>query len=257
MSSDSGPKRDHLDDARRRLQAASASLSEFRRMSGAAAETGEGSEAACVGLRAALRQARQALDERAREAEGLRRRLAQWELICSRKDAAGPDEAALDSAALAERARQAEADSARILRATAEETAALKGRLTLLQAEIVRVDSLRRKAEESVRQAEESKRSLEEALRRELREANGAIDRAAAEAGAREARAQSEVQAVQRRMEAALSRIEMLEREWRVEREKSRAERERLAASLQRAAAVHAALRRELREANARQPPGA
>ena len=243
-----------LDDARGRLRAAAICLADFRRESGQAEAAPAGGDIGSVGLTAALRQTRQALEDRSREAESLRQRVAELERRCEEASRRADEPAPPGAQA---RAQRAEEDSARILRATAEETGALKGRLTLLQSEVVRVESLRRKADEAAQQAEHSKRSLEDVLRRELREANAAVDRASSEAGAREARAQVEVQAVQRRMEAALTRIEMLEREWRVEREKSRAERERLAASLQRAAAVHASLRKELAETNERalRPP--
>ncbi|UPT72653.1 MAG: hypothetical protein M0D55_11905 [Elusimicrobiota bacterium] len=128
------------------------------------------------------------------------------------------------------------------------ETAALSGRLSIQQAELVRLSALRRKAEEAVEQGELTRRDVEEALRRDLRATHSALDRAAAEAGAREARAQADIQGLTRRLEAALTRTEQVSREHQAERERWRVERSRLASSLQRAAAVHAALRREIAE---------
>jgi len=238
-----------IDDARRRLEEASRSAKQFRRVGGAEEEELSSETAGAEGLRAALEQARRALEERSRELESTRLRARELERereewLRRAGETFSPD--------AVERARRAEEEAEGLRRGSAEETSALKGRLTLLQAEIVRVEALRGKAEEGVQQADRSRRSLEEALRRELREANGAVDRAASAAGAREARSQAEVRAVERRLEAALERLELLERDRRVEREKFRAERERLAASLQRAAAAQAALRKELSESEAR-----
>lgn len=253
MSRDATPPRHTPDDARSRLAAAARCLADFRRAAGLEEAAPAGEPIGSVGLQAALRHTRQALENREREAESLRRRIA--ELERQREDAARV--AAGSSAAGAQASARLSAEEApRGGRAAAEEMAELKGRIMLLQAEVVRVESLRRKADEAVQQADQSKRSITETLRRNLREANSAVDRAASEAGAREARAQAEMLALQRRMEAALTRIELLEREWRVEREKYRVERERLGASLQRAAAVHASLRKELAEAQReRRPP--
>jgi signal transduction histidine kinase len=232
-----------LDDARRRLEDAARGLESLRRATGgepaspAEVETG-------TGLRAALEQSRRALEDRSRELELAKARVRELERerveLMAR---AGPTDAAL-----AERARRAEDELQRARAALTQENAALSGRSSLLQAEIVRLESLRRKAEEAAQNAESSRHGVEETLRRELRDAHAAVDRAAVEAGAREARTQAEVQAVQRRLEAALNRLQTVERDRRVEHEKVRAERERLAVALQRAAAAHAALRKELQQ---------
>jgi signal transduction histidine kinase len=233
-----------LDDARRRLEDASRGLEALRRASGAEPRSpAEGAEEA-AGLRAALEQSRRALEDRSRELESAKARVRELE----RERAEAPPRAPSADPALEERARRAEEELLRARAAFTQENAGLSGRASLLQAEMVRLESLRRKAEEAAQNAETSRHGVEETLRRELRDAHAAVDRAAVEAGAREARAQAEVQAVQRRLEAALNRLQQLERDRRVEHEKLRAERERLAAALQRAAAAHAALRREVLE---------
>jgi len=235
-----------LDDARRRLEDAARGLEALRRASGAEPSGGGSGDAeAAAGLRAALEQSRRALEDRSRELEDAKARVRELE---RERVALMAREAAPDAPALEERARRAEEELQRARAAFAQENAGLSGRASLLQAEMVRLESLRRKAEEAAQNAETSKRGVEETLRRELRDAHAAVDRAAVEAGAREARAQADVQAVQRRLEAALNRLQQVERERRVEHERLRGERERLATALQRAAAAHAALRRELLE---------
>ena len=104
----------------------------------------------------------------------------------------------------------------------------MNGRLSMQQAEFVRLNSLRRKAEEAVSQSELTRRDVEEALRRDLRSGHSALDRAAAEAGSREARAQSDILGLTRRLEAALTRAEQLSREQQLERDRWRAERANL-----------------------------
>lgn len=232
-----------VDDARRRLESASSALSEFRRLSGAPDPNEAGDAAAATGLRAALEQARAALEERSRDLELSRARVADLERALDAARAAAP---VPDSPTALDRARRAEEEARHARESAAEELGGLKGRLSLQQAELVRLEALRRKAEEASHQAEQSRRSVEETLRRELRSAHAALDRSASEAGGREARAQSDAQSLQRRLDAALARLEQVQREQRVDRENRRAERERLAAALQRAAAVNASLRREL-----------
>lgn len=235
------------DDARRRLEGAARTLGELSRFGGEAAPDPASEAAVASGLRAALAAARGALEEKARELESARLRARALERErdeLSKRLAAIPLSAPEPGAE--ERARRAEDEAKRAREDSAREAASLGGRVALLQAEIVRLESLRRKAEDGVVQAELSRRSVEQALRGELREAHAATDRAAADAGARDARAAAEASALQRRLEAALKRIEQLERERRVERDKARAERERLASLLQRGAAAQAALRRDL-----------
>ena len=230
-----------LEDARKSLDAAAAALAALRRESGGPGEAVEG-----AGLRAALDAARRALEDKARELEAARMRVAELERerveLLARSSGARPDEG------LAERAQKAEADAMRVKQAAAADAAAMNGRLSIQQAEFVRLNSLRRKAEEAVEQNELTRRDVEDALRRDLRTVHAALDRAAAEAGSREARAQADIQGLTRRLEAALTRTEQLSREQQGERERWRVERERLASTLQRASAVHAALRRVIAE---------
>ena len=68
-----------LDDARGRLRAAAICLADFRRESGQAEAAPAGGDIGSVGLTAALRQTRQALEDRSREAESLRQRVAELE----------------------------------------------------------------------------------------------------------------------------------------------------------------------------------
>ncbi len=233
------------EDARRGLQDASQALSALRQESGAAGAP-EGEAAAAAGLRAALDAARKALEEKARALESSEVRLRELERTVDELRRAAtvprPDPDA------SERVRRAESETVKARQAAAAEAASLNGRLSLQGAELVRLDTLRRKAEEAVKESELTRRQVEEALRREIRSAHAALDRAAAEAGAREARVQADVQGLQRRLDAMLTRTDQLSREQRVERERWRNERERLAATLQRASAVHASLRRELVE---------
>ena len=232
-----------LEEARRGLERAARGLEALRLAAGLKSTTEENPAPAAAGLRAALEQSRRALEERARELEAARMRIKDLESALS-----APAAAAAPDTDAALRAVRAEEELRRARASLAQENASLAGRASLLQAELVRLETLRRKAEEAAQESERGRRGVEETLRRDLRDAHAAIDRAAVEAGAREARAQAEVQAVQRRLEAALNRLRQLERERRVEGEKVRAERERLAAALQRAAAVNAALRRELKD---------
>ncbi len=234
-----------FDDARGRFEDAAQALNALRREAGEP-ETPEGEQAAAAGLRAALEAARRALEDQSRARAAAEARVRELERerdeLLRSAATAKPDPAA------AEKAQKAESELLALKRQTAAEGAALNGRLSLQQAEMVRLDSLRRKAEESVQQAELTRRQVEESLRREIRSAHAALDRAAAEAGAREARVQTDIQGLQRRLDAALTRTEQLSREQRVERERWRGERERLASTLQRASAVHASLRREIAE---------
>jgi Asp/Glu/hydantoin racemase len=231
-----------LDDARRSLDAAALALAAMRRESGAPQEAAEGA----AGLRAALDAARRSLEDKARELEAAQARVRELERereeLLARSVGARPDPG------LAERAQRAEAEAMKVKQAAAAEAAAMNGRLSIQQAEFVRLNSLRRKAEEAVEQSELTRREVEDALRRDLRSVHAALDRAAAEAGSREARAQSDIQGLTRRLEAALTRTEQLSREQQGERDRWRVERTRLAATLQRASAVHAALRRVIAE---------
>ncbi len=243
------------DDARRGIEAASQALARLRRDSGAEEQAPEGEASSAAGLRAALDAARRALEDKAREFESAQARVR--ELERERTEMLAQSAGARSDPALAERAQRAEAEVLKIKQALAAETAAMNGRLSMQQAEFVRLNSLRRKAEEAASQSELTRRDVEEALRRDLRAVHSALDRAAAEAGAREARVQSDIQGLTRRLEAALTRAEQLSREQQLERDRWRAERGRLAITLQRASAVNASLRRELSDLRRSLNPGA
>lgn len=243
------------DEARRGIEAASQALSRLRRESGAEEAPAAGDAAAAAGLRAALDAARRALEDKARDLESARARVR--ELEREREGLLDRCAVVLPDPGLAERAQRAEAEAMKVKQAAAAEAAAMNGRLSIQQAEFVRLNALRRKAEEAVEQSELTRRDVEEALRRDLRAGHSALDHAAAEAGAREARAQSDISGLTRRLEAALTRAEQLSREQQAERERWRAERTRLASTLQRASAVHASLRRELSELRGGPAPAA
>lgn len=231
------------DDARRGLEAASSALSRLREESGAEAPLlpTAGEAAAVAGLRAALDATRRALEDKARDLEASRARVKELEAersaLLDRAAGPRPD---------AERVQRAEAEAAKAKQSAAEEAAAMNGRLSIQQAEFVRLNALRRKAEAAVEQSELTRREVEDALRRDLRTVHASLDRSAAEAGAREARAQADIQSLTRRLEAALTRADQVLREQQTERDRWRGERNRLITALQRAGAVHASLRREL-----------
>lgn len=230
-----------IEEARRSLQGAALALAAMRRESGAPGPAADPS-----GLSAALDAARRALEDKARELEAARARVRELERerteLLARSEGARPDPD------LAERVQKAEAEAMKAKQAAAAEAAAMSGRLSIQQAEFVRLNSLRRKAEEAVEQSELTRREVEDALRRDLRSVHAALDRAAAEAGAREARAQADIQGLTRRLEAALTRAEQLSREQQTERDRWRAERERMTMTIRRASAVSASLRREIAE---------
>lgn len=231
------------DDARRGLDAAGEALSRLRRETGAEEGSPEAEASGTASLRAALDAARRSLEAKSRDLEAAQARVRELE----RERAGLLDRAPGEpDAGLAERAKAAEAEAMKVRQAAAAEAAAMNGRLALQQAEFVRLNALRRKAEAAVEQGELTRREVEDALRRELRTTHSALDRAAAEAGAREARAQDDIKGLTRRLESALTRTEGLSREQQAERDRWRAERTRLVATLQRASAVHATLRREL-----------
>lgn len=236
-----------LDDARRSLDAAAAALAALRRESGGAPAEAAAA-AAGGGLRAALDAARRSLEDKSRALESAETRVRELEREREELLERGGGGRTDPNPELVERARRAEAEALKAKQGFAAEAAAMNGRLSIQQAEFVRLNSLRRKAEEAVEQSELTRREVEEALRRDLRSVHAALDRAAAEAGAREARAQSDIQGLTRRLESALARAEQLSREQHGERERWRVERSRLAATLQRSSAVQAALRREIAE---------
>lgn len=242
--------------ARHGLDEAAAFLESFRREAGveSAPETAAARGAAETSLRAALEAARARLEELARDLEAERERarpLREEAERLRRELAARPEPGA------AETARAEAEERARRVRAELEaRCASLEERLTLAGAERVRVESLRRKAEQGAAEAEGARRSIEDALRRELRTAHAALDRAAAEAGAREAKAKGEIDPLRARLESALLRLEQLERERRAETAQAKAavaaaalEARQSEEAVGRAQAVTASLRRDLEAA--------
>lgn len=234
------------DEARRGIEAASRALFRLRRESGADENAPAGDAAAAAGLRAALAAARRALEDKARELEAALLRVR--ELERERVELLALSTGARPDPSLVERAQRAEAELLKVKQTSAAELATINGRLSIQQAEFIRLNSLRRKAEQSAEQSEMARRDVEEALRRDLRTAHAALDQASAEAGSREARAQSDIQGLTKRLELALTRAEQLSADQHVERERWRIERTRLSATLQRSSAVQAALRRVIDE---------
>jgi signal transduction histidine kinase len=134
------------------------------------------------------------------EESGKRERQARLELADARTQAhARPSEEA--AAAPDERAAQLQA-----------RLSSAEGRLALMRAEIVRVETLRAKADDAVAAAEASKRAIESALRHDLRAANAALDRAAAEGGALEGKGRLEINALREQLAQAERRAEQRER---------------------------------------------
>lgn len=240
--------------ARRGLDEAAGFLDAYRREAGVepAPDLSEAARGAAeASLRAALEAARERIETLSREgansraeaaaaraeAERLRRELEK------RPEPGAPEAARAEAEEQARKARQD----------LEARCASLEERLTLMGAERVRVESLRRKAEQGAAESEAARRAIEDALRRELRGAHAALDRAAAEAGAREAKARADIDPLRTRLENTLLRLEQLERERSGEQAKVRAQV--AAAALEarhaeeetgRAQAVSASLRREL-----------
>ena len=113
----------------------------------------------------------------------------------------------------------------------------------------MRLEKLRRASDQATADAEAQGRAVAEALRGELRAAHAALDRAAVEAGAAEAKARSEVEPVLKRLEAATARVQALERERRLEQARGTGESTAIATELSRAQAVSASLRQQAADA--------
>ncbi len=240
--------------ARHGLDEAAAFLDAFRREAGVEpapdlTETARG--AAEASLRAALEAARGRVEELSREAAERRE-----EAMAARAEAEAlrRELAKRPPSGAPEQARAEAEEEARKSRLELEaRCASLEERLTLMGAERVRLESLRRKAEQGAAESDGARRAIEDALRRELRSAHAALDRAAAEAGAREAKAKADVDPLRARLETSLLRLEQLERERRVESSQARAsvasaaqEARHAEEEAGRAHAVTASLRREL-----------
>ncbi len=239
------PRRDPLEEARRRLDEAAGALDGMRRVTGEDAEPGvrSGESASESVRREALAAAR----------EDLRRMAAELEIARARGEAL-QDELGRLRGELAERPKAHELTEARAAgelsasRRAAElasQVAGLKERVALLSAEHVRLESLRRKAEAVAAEAEASRRSLEETLRRDLRATHGALDRAAAEAGARDAKAVTDIEELRKRLDHALNRLQRDGREDLLRKQKI-VEETSYKGDFEAASAVIASLRGEL-----------
>jgi len=240
------PRRDPLEEARRRLDAAAGALDDLRRFSGAGETPAAPLVPASEGVRReALAFAREELRRLSAELEASR---AQGAALLEELGRLRSELAERPTARDLEEARaEGAADSGRRAAELARQVVGLKERVSLLSAEHVRLETLRRKAEAAGSDAEASRRSMEQALRRDLLAAHAELDRAAAESGTREAKAVSEVDALRKRLDQALGRIhrDELERRQALEAVPS------LRADFEAASAVIASLRRELSEQRA------
>ncbi|MBI4060245.1 MAG: hypothetical protein HY403_02325 [Elusimicrobia bacterium] len=203
------PRRDLLAQARRALDEAAGALVGMRRLAGAA-EPSEAPAASWSAGRSAVAAAREEARRLAAELENAR---AQGGALLSE---IARLRAELEARPTAERLLEAraagESDAARRAAESAREVVALRERVALLSAERVRLETLRSRAESFGAESESSRRLLEETLRRDLRAAHAALDRAAAEAGTRDARAIGEIQEMRARLDQALGRLQRGER---------------------------------------------
>lgn len=234
------------DVARRRLGEAADAAAEFRRLAGLPPDAEAPSTAWRVPAEASVRAALEAAHARAGELE--------QQLVEARRaaEAAAAENRVLAKSLESEAAGAADAERIRVRAAEVEARAvSLKERATLMEAEFVRLESLRRKAERDAADAEAAGHSVEESLRHELRKANAALDRAAVESGALEARAKSDGESLRARLDSATSRLQALERERRLEIARGSGDASAVQAELQRALAVAVALRQEAAAARA------
>ncbi len=200
------PRRDPLEEARRRLNEAAGALDGMRRLTGAPAAPEAPAGSASEGVRReALAAAREDLRRMAADLEAARARAA---TLLEEMGRLRGELAARPTARELEEARAAsESDAVRRAAELAAQVVGLKERLALLSAEHVRLETLRRKAEASGADSEASRRSLEETLRRDLRATHASLDRAAAESGTREAKAVTEIEEMRKRLDQALNRL--------------------------------------------------
>jgi signal transduction histidine kinase len=205
-----------LSRGREHLDAAGETLARLRQVAGlppADAPGAAGLRAAGAAVEAALETARARLADLSDELRSERARAEAGEADNRRLQEeleARPGEEALEAAR--DQARQ-EALGQRAELET--RVRILTERLTLLQAELVRLESLRRKAELAVSDGEKSRRAVEETLRRELRQAHAALDSAAAAAGAREGQVRADIESMHARLDAASQRLQEVEKERR------------------------------------------
>lgn len=235
------PRRDLLDDARRRLDEAAGALDDIRRLTGAVPASAAPAVSASERVRSeALAAARDDLRRMAADLEAARARGAGLlkEIGCLREELAARPTAR----DLAEAQTSAESDAARRAAELGKQVTVLKERVSLLSAEHVRLEALRRKAESFGADSEASRRSLEETLRRDLLAAHAALDRAAAESGVRDAKAVTEIGEMRKRLDQGLSRLHRED----LARKQASAEEPQLKADFEAAQAVIASLRREL-----------
>lgn len=200
---------------RERLDAAGESLARMRQEAGlpASDDAAAGRRAMGSALEAALQAARERLKELTAELDVAR---ARAESVEEENRRLLSELEARPSAEALESARELAREEERRQRAELEtRVRILVERLTLHQAELVRLESLRRKAELAVSDGEKSRRAVEEALRRELRQAHAALDSASAAAGAREGQVRADIEGMHARLDAATKRLQEVEKERR------------------------------------------
>lgn len=240
------PRRDSLDSARRRLDEAAGALDDLRRLTGVAPAPDAPGASASERVRSeALASARDELRRAAGELEAARARGVELlsEVGRLREElAARPTVRDLEEARLS-----SDSEAARRAAELAGQVSGLKERVSLLSAEHVRLETLRRKAETSGADAVAARKTLEETLRRDLLAAHGALDRAAAESGIRDAKAVTEIGEMRKRLDLALNRLHRED----LARKQASAEEPQLKDDLEAAHAVIVALRRELSELRA------
>ncbi len=243
------PKRNSFEEARRKLGEAASVLDGMHRLNGEeAAPVASALSASESVRREALSAARDDLRRMAAELETARARSA---TLLSEVDRLREELAARPTAHdLLEAKTAGESNAARRAAEMTEQVVGLKERVALLSAEHVRLEAVRRKAEEFGANAESSRRSLEEALRRDLRAAHSALDRAAAESGIRDAKAVTEIAEMRKRLDHALGRLQREDREDSTRKQKS-AEESSLRGDLEASSTMVAAVRRELEEQRA------
>jgi len=240
----SPPRRDPLEDARRSLDAAAGALDGLRRLTVSAEPAGAALPAPAAESikREALAASREDLRRTSAELETARAKCASLleEIARLREElAARPTSREISDARAA-----GESAATRRAEELSRQVVGLKERVTLLSAEHVRLEALRRKAEASASDSELARRAMESALRRDLLAANAALDRAASESGVRDAKAVSEIEALRKRLESALALIQREE----AARRQADEETPSLRADFQAAQAVIASLRKELSE---------
>ena len=238
------PRRDPLDDARRRLDEAAGTLGDIRRLIGAPESEPVQSSAVSESVRReALDAARDNLKLMAADLEASR---AKSQTLLEDVGRLRAELALRPTKEDFEKARVAGgSEAARRADELSRQVSALQERSTLLGAERVRLETMCRKAESNAENSEIARRSLEEILRRDLRAAHAALDRAASESGTRDAKAVSDIEDMRKRLDNALTRLNSEDRENRVLKQSS-AENASYKTDYESAQAVITSLRREL-----------